>query len=143
MNFQWIVITFLVIASGVLVNVLHDDAITSEQASLDALSRGMLVYRSVAAEYAHNNPGFTGVPSTLSLPAWYNRPAGVSAYIENGQAFTYYSDMAPGLPAALSSLTESIAVGVNRAGILISPNGGTTGIAVPGTVPNGAVVAVN
>lgn len=143
MHFQWIVITLLVIASGVFAHIQREDAMTSERADLDALTRGMLVYRSAVAEYAQRNPGFTGIPSALTLPAWYNRPTGVSAYIENGRSFTFYSDLAPGLPAALSSLTESIAVGVNRAGILISPNGGTTGIAVPGKVPDGAVVAVN
>lgn len=145
MYFHWIVLTLLIVAGGVLSQTLHQDDINSEHATLDALSRGMLVYRSAAAEYARMNPGFSGTPSdtALSLPAWYNKPVGVTAYVAGGSSYTYYAQVAPGLPAALVTRTESTVVGINRAGVLVSPTSGNTGIALPGAIPDGAVVAFN
>lgn len=145
MYFHWIVLTLLIVAGGVFSQMQHQDELTSEFASLDALSRGMLVYRSAAAEYARANPSFSGIPSdaALSLPNWYNKPAGVTAYVVGGSSYTYYTEALPGLPAVLVERTESVVVGVNRAGYLVSPASGNIGIALPTVIPDGAVVAVN
>ncbi|OLU25498.1 pilM protein [Pseudomonas sp. PA15(2017)] len=145
MYFHWIVLTFLVISAGILSHVQYQDVVTSEQASIDALSRSLLVYRSAAAEYARLNPAFTGTPNdaALSFPAWYHKPAGLHASILGGATYTYYSTPTPGLAAALLERTESVSIGVSKAGVLVSLKAGTTNISLPAVVPEGAIVVVN
>ncbi|WP_313025502.1 type IV pilus biogenesis protein PilM [Pseudomonas lopnurensis] len=150
MYFNWIVLTLLVIVVGVISQVQHQESVTSEQADIDALSRGLLVYRSAAAEYARLNPAFTGTPddTVLSLPAWFHKPSGLSTIVNAGLSYTFLSSQADGdiagLPAALTERTDSsFAVGVNRSGSLVSPKFGQTDILLPAAIPEGAVVAVN
>lgn len=145
MYFHWIVFTLLILAGGVFAQLQHQDRQTADFAGVDSLSRGFLVYRSAAAEYARANPGFSGIPpdSELSLPSWYNKPVGVAAYLISGSSFTFYADVAPGLPAALLERTESVVVGVNRAGHLVSPSSGMIDVVLPAAIPEGAVVAFN
>ncbi len=145
MYFHWIVFTLLIVAGGVFTQMQHQDGQTADFASLDSLSRGILVYRSAAAEYARANPSFSGIPpdSALSLPNWYNKPAGVAAYLADGSSFTFYAEASPGLPAALVERTESVVVGVNRTGYLVSPSSGNIGLVLPPAIPDGAVVALN
>ncbi|MGF0335775.1 type IV pilus biogenesis protein PilM [Ectopseudomonas toyotomiensis] len=145
MYFHWIVFTLVIVAGGVFSQMQHQDNQTSEFASLDALSRGMLVYRSAVSAYARANPGYSGIPSdaALSLPDWYIKPAGITAYIVDGSAYTFSTKAVPGLPAALVERTESVVIGVNRAGYLVSPASGNMAILLPSTIPEGAVVAVN
>nr|WP_245729635.1 type IV pilus biogenesis protein PilM [Pseudomonas benzenivorans] len=124
----------------------HDRAITAaEHSTVDTLSQSLLVYRSAAAEFAKANPAFTGNPAdaALSLPAWFKKPAGISTYITAGRSYTFYSGGPPGLPAALSDATESELVGVKRSGVLVSPRSMSTAIALPASIPEGAVVALN
>lgn len=146
MVFNWIILTILIIAGGFLSQAQHQDEVSADAATVDTLSRSMLVYRSAAAEYARNNPAFAGVPadSALSLPNWYSKPAGVTSYLSGGSAYTYYTGATPaGLPAALVDRTQATTVGVKRSGTLFSPTAGNTGITIPAAVPDGAVVAVN
>ncbi|PWU32069.1 pilM protein [Pseudomonas sp. RW407] len=146
MYFYCFVLTVLVVAGGILSQVQYQDEGTADAASVDMLSRSMLVYRSAAAEYARNNPGFAGVPAdaTLNLPSWYSKPTGVTSYLSGGSAYTYFSGTAPaGLPAALVGLTQGTTVGVKRSGMLFSPANGNTGVTIPAAVPEGAVVAIN
>ncbi|SFY09163.1 type IV pilus biogenesis protein PilM [Azotobacter vinelandii] len=145
MYFYWIVLTLLIIASGLFSQAQHQDEVVSEFASVDSLSRSLLIYRSAATDYARANPGLSGIPAdeALPLPAWYSKPPGVTAYVSGGVAYTYYSGTIPaGLPSALVDLTQAITVGVNHAGILVSPSAGNTGIAIPAVVPDGALVVV-
>jgi len=146
MWFYWAVFTVLLLVTSLSVQYQNDSTALSDQADLDSLSRNMLVYRSAAAEYAKNNPGYSGIPQdgVLNLPSWFVKPSGVSAYLAMGQSYTFIAVSAPvGLPAALFERTQSTAVGVNRAGLLISPSSGQTSITIPSVVPEGAVVAVN
>ena len=71
MYFYWIALTILIVAGGIMSQVQHQDEVTADAATVDTLSRSMLVYRSAAAEYARNNPAFAGVPAdtALSLPS--------------------------------------------------------------------------
>jgi hypothetical protein len=97
MVFNWIILTILIIAGGFLSQAQHQDEVSADAATVDTLSRSMLVYRSAAAEYARNNPAFAGVPadSALSLPNWYSKPAGVTSYLSGGSAYTYYTGATP------------------------------------------------
>ena len=145
MYIYWIAMTLLIVAGGIFTQVQHTDEVVSEQATIDALSRSMLIYRSAAAEYAQTNPGFTGAPAdaSLNLPSWYIKQNGIATYIVGGVSYTYVSGMVPaGLPSALSERTESMTVGIKRSGQLFSPKVGSMAIAVPAPVPEGAVVAV-
>ncbi len=146
MYIYWIAMTLLIVAGGIFSQVQRNDETVSEQATIDALSRSMLVYRSAAAEYARANPGFTGAPSeaSLNLPNWYTKLDGITTYVADGVSYTYIAGGVPaGLPSALTDRTESATVGVKRSGQLFSPKGGIMEIAVPAPVPEGAIVAVN
>lgn len=146
MYFYWIVLTIMIVAGGIMSQVQHQDEVNADAATVDMLSRSMLIYRSAAAEYARNNPGFAGIPadSALNLPNWYAKPTGVTSYLSGGSAYTYYTGDSPaGLPAALVDRTQATTVGVKRSGMLYSPAAGNTGISIPATVPDGAVVAIN
>lgn len=145
MYIYWIAMTLLIVAGGIFTQVQHTDEAVTEQATIDALSRSMLIYRSAAAEYARSKPGFTGAPtdSSLNLPSWYTKQSGIATYIVSGVSYTYIAGTVPaGLPAALTERTESATVGVKRSGQLFSPKVGNMAIAVPAPVPEGAVVAV-
>ncbi|WP_438299549.1 type IV pilus biogenesis protein PilM [Pseudomonas sp. NMS19W] len=145
MYIYWTAITLLIVAGGIFSQVQHDDEAMAEQATLDAISRSMLIYRSAAAEYARANPGFTGAPAdtSLNLPSWYIKQSGIATYVVGGISYTYIAGTVPaGLPSALTERTESTNVGVKRSGQLFSPKGGNMAIAVPAPVPEGAVVAV-
>ncbi|WP_252090652.1 type IV pilus biogenesis protein PilM [Pseudomonas sp. MWU13-3659] len=145
MYIYWIAMLFLMAAGSIFSQMQYADEVISEQATVDSLSRSMLVYRSAAAEYARANPGFTGSPAeaSLNLPGWYTKQSGIAAYIAGGVTYTYITGaVPPGLPSALSERTESATVGVKRSGLLVSPKGGNMAIVVPAPVPEGAVVAV-
>lgn len=146
MTMHWVVLMILIIATGISIETQHDAQRASDYATLDSLSRNFLVYRSAAAGFAQSNPTYSGMPddSALNLPTWFVKPVGVASYISAGTAYTYFYGIAPsGMPSALIELTQSMAVGVNRSGILISPSAGPTGLSVPAAVPDGAIVAVN
>lgn len=146
MTMHWVVLTILIIATGIFMGTQNQAQRISEAATLDSLCRNFLVYRSAVTAFSKSNPGFGGMPddSALNLPTWFIKPAGVASYISAGTAYTYLNDIIqPGLPSRLVELTQSMAIGVNNTGILVSPYAGPTGITVPGAVPNGAIVAVN
>ena len=146
MTMHWVVLTILIIAHVIFMGTQNQAQGISEAATLDSLCRNFLVYRSAVTEFSKSNPGFGGMPddSALNLPTWFIKPAGVASYISAGTAYTYLNDIIqPGLPSRLVELTQSMAIGVNNTGILVSPYAGPTGITVPGAVPNGAIVAVN
>jgi hypothetical protein len=144
MYIYWIAITLLIVAGGIFSQVQHNDEAMAEQATLDAISRSMLIYRSAAAEYALSNPGFIGSPTdaSLNLPSWYVKQGDVTSYIAGGISYTFVAAPPTGLPSVLAHHTESATVGVNRQGVLYSPTTGRTSIPVPAAIPDGSVVAV-
>lgn len=146
MAFYWIVFSILLIAAGIINQHQEDSIRVSDYATLDSISRNFLIYRSAAANYATSNPSFTGTPSdaALNLPSWYSKPSGVMAYLAAGKSYTYFTAHSiSGMPALLVERTQSLAVGVNRSGVLYSPRAGQTGTVLPAQIPEGAVVAVN
>jgi len=144
MYIYWAALGLIVISLGLLTQKQNNDEALSSSASIDALSRSMLVYRDAAAEYAHSNPGFTGVPTdtALKLPSWYVKQIGVTSYIVGGISYTFVAAPPAGLPGVLAKHTESATVGFKRNGLLYSPTTGNTSIIVPAAVPEGSVVAV-
>ncbi|AZF03631.1 MULTISPECIES: type IV pilus biogenesis protein PilM [unclassified Pseudomonas] len=146
MTMQWLVLMVVLIASSIFMENQHQDQRISDYATLDSLGRGFLVYRSAATEFAQSNPGFSGIPndSALNLPGWFVKPMGIGSYITAGTAYTYFDGVAPsGLASVLVDLTKTTTVGVKRSGMLISQISGTTAIAIPPPVPEGAIVAIN
>ena len=146
MTIYWAVLAILITATGMFANQQHQAQHLSEGATQDSLSRNFLVYRSAVAEFSKSNPGLDGMPddTVLNLPTWFIKPAGVASYISAGTAYTYLNDIAQsGMPSKLAELTQSMAIGINHAGLLVSPSAGPTGIIIPGAVPEGAIVAVN
>ena len=146
MTLQWAILMILVIVTGMWAEDRYQTQAVSEYATFDSLSRNFLTYRSAAAGFAQSNPGFSGKPddTALNLPTWFVKPLGIEAYINAGTTYTFYNGTAPaGMPSTLVDMTQSTMVGVNRAGVLVSPKAGVTGIPIPSVVPDGAVTAVN
>lgn len=146
MTIYWVIFLGLCIVTGTVLDIQAQAKRDSDFATMDSLSRNLLVYRSAAAGFAQSNPGFSGVPDdfSLNLPAWFVKPVGVSSYIAAGTTYTYFNGVAPaGMPSTLVNLTQSTVVGVKRSGQLMSPVSGATGISIPPAVPEGAIVAVN
>lgn len=145
MYIYWIALTLLLIAGGISSQFQHQIENSAEAATVDVISRSLLVYRSAAAEFARANPNFFGTPpeSALNLPTWYIKQSNITTYLVGGVSYTFVTGtIPPGLPAALADLTESGTVGVNRSGLLYSPTNGNMAIPIPVQVPNGAAVAV-
>lgn len=109
-----------------------------------ALSGSMLAYRNVVATFSEANPAFVGSASdsALNLPVWYVRPLNLSNYIVAGKSYIFFTEAVPGLAGSLARETESINVGTNIGGVLISPNTGNTGILLPAQIPVSAVTMI-
>lgn len=109
---------------------------------LDSVAASIVIYQRQAAEYAFNNPGFTGaIPAaSLNLPSWYAIPPGIYNYASAGSVYVYYTDNRPGLPAALYGKSRATGVGVAKAGFLYTPQGNNTGRALPAVIANGSLV---
>ncbi|ELM1174336.1 type IV pilus biogenesis protein PilM [Pseudomonas aeruginosa] len=144
MPLLWIAL-LLALLTGTWLSVQSDHATSSaELAEIDTLARSLLLYRSSLAEYAHANPGFTGLPadSALGLPAWFRKPARLQGYIAAGTSYAFIASPSAGLAAAVDAGTESDLVGVRRNGQLVTRRLGATAIVLPAPIPEGAVVAV-
>lgn len=107
-----------------------------------AISGSILLYRNYIARYVELNPTFVGeIPEDfLSLPVWYVKPYGLSNYVMIGVIYVFYEQPLPGLVGELTRRTESINVGANRNGYLVSPSNPNSGLALPAQIPNGSVV---
>ncbi len=109
MPLLWIAL-LLALLTGTWLSVQSDHATSSaELAEVDTLARSLLLYRSSLAEYAHANPGFTGLPadSALGLPAWFRKPARLQGYIAAGTSYAFIASPPAGLAAAVDAGTES------------------------------------
>lgn len=134
----------LMILVALLMSQNNDRAEKAYQtAQLDAIAANMLVYSNAVANYAKANPGISGTVAntSLALPSWYVNIAGVNNYVSAGKAYVFYGAKA-GLLDVLISKTQSVSIGTNQSGLLVSPKWGATNITIPAGVPNGALVYV-
>jgi hypothetical protein len=115
-----------------------------KDAEVVAVSESLMIYRNSVAAFAGRNPGAVGVMdnSVLNLPSWYVIPPGASNYLAMGTSYVYYTQALPGLVGELADKTESINVGTNQGGYLVSPNVGYTAIPLPAQIPQAAVVII-
>ncbi|MNC22889.1 PilM [compost metagenome] len=115
-----------------------------KEAEVTAISESLMIYRNSVAAFAGSNPSAVGVmdDSVLNLPSWYVTPPGTSHYLATGTSYVYYTQALPGLVGELAVKTESINVGTNQGGYLVSPNVGHTAISLPAQIPQAAVVII-
>lgn len=141
MHFIWVLLVALLVSDYMLsenVNNSEKDSIASEN---QAISGNMQVYKNAVVRFVELTPAASGaIPdSKLTLPGWYSRIQGVSNYVVGGKVYVYYSGRAE-LASVIANRTESLTVGVNRGGVLMHPQAGNTGIALPAVIPESSVV---
>jgi hypothetical protein len=127
----------------------------SSHAASAAMGDGMIIYNNYASAYAAQNPTYSGVPTAamLGLPTWYVTPwvwsgtthtAVVSAYLQAGKAYTYYTGSDRDVLGYLSAkLQNGYGVGTDNHGVLLSatlPATITSTYTIPALVPSGSVV---
>lgn len=139
----------LVFTIGVLLLALAATPMIGRESQRDinmaeARAKSFLVYRAAVREYILEHPGYTGTinESDLDLPDMYADCGNWNGEANAGTVWIY-GDMTPGgLRYAVDCLEEPINLGRKKAGAIISPVHGNTGIAVPGFVGEGQIVAV-
>lgn len=144
MPIYWVVLILIGIGTGLTGLINQRTDANSAEVDASAVAQNLLVYRNALAEYAHANKSASGpVPdSSLGLPSWYFHLPGINGYVQAGSSFSYFPSPPEGLVAELVRLTDSsLAVGLVKAGQVISPAAGATGIAVPSAIPDGAAIA--
>ena len=122
-------------------------ALQAKTVIADATSTSVLAYREAVIDYLNLNAGFSGVvtdamftPLTGAL-----RNANWANLVSSGTLFIYEAtptNTAYLLDKIYSKTGKSHLVGRNVSGFLVSANGQATGIAVPASVPNGAITLV-
>jgi PilM len=115
----------------------------------DVGATSLLAYRESVINYLNGNPGFTGTAADSSLTfIWgYQRDSRWTHIVSGGTLYVYEAIAnAPNTSLLLDQLyrktASSYMVGRNVSGTLISANGFSTGVTVPASVPNGALLIV-
>lgn len=143
------------LAGGITWQETHNASLPSYSAPAVIQKKGSQIstlfelYREAVNNYASANLSYSGTVPTgaLSLPPGTIIPPNFSNTISGGTAWSWVTP-GPGVSPAvlLSSLSgksrESLLVGLNQKGTLYSPVTGSTGIPVPGAVPNGALISL-
>lgn len=113
-----------------------------KESEVAAMRESLMIYRNHVAAFAQRNPAVVGVVDDLSLdlPDWYVKPPALAHYLTPGTSYVYATPGLPGLVGDLAQKTESINVGTNQGGYLVSPNVGHTGLLLPAQIPQAAVV---
>lgn len=140
---------FLLLAALSIGALFHSATITGQnnlaaKGQIDATSGSMLLYRNAVSAYTASNPHAVGTvqDSLLGLPSWYRKAPGLGNYVSAGTSYVFFTGDMPGLISSIHETTESIAIGVNESGVLVSPSGGAPAIPLPPQVPQRAVVIV-
>ena len=116
----------------------------------DVGATSFLAYRESVIDYLNVTPGFTSgtVPDALLTPIWgYQRDARWTNTVSGGTLYVYETaansaNTAVLLDTLYRKTATSFTVGRNNTGALISANGFATGMTVPATVPNGAILMI-
>ncbi len=115
----------------------------SKVAAADSL---LLTFNSVR-HYAESNPTRTGIITPdlwpAIMPVWYTGGYSMQGYTENGRAYVWtLGSQANYAHAGLAEqgATARISIGTAKQSMLINTITGPTGITLPGTIPDGALV---
>jgi len=140
----WLIFALLLYCAAIFSSDQSTKNQMMKEAEVMAISESLMIYRNSVAAFAENNPSAVGVmdDSVLNLPSWYVIPPGASHYLATGTSYVYYTQALPGLIGELAVKTESINVGTNQGGYLVSPNVGYTAIPLPAQIPQAAVVII-
>lgn len=97
------------------------------------------------ANYARSTPAATGTiaDTALGVPAWYRRFPGVTNTVAGGVGYVYFvpDGMARGFAIARAVRGDAaLQAGIKVAGRLTVPGATGTGVTLPATIPEGAVV---
>lgn len=138
-----VVMILAAVIGGVSLDQYTEATRTERAAQAGVIVDNMQVYRNAVVLYAAAHPGTTAsVPdASLGLPTWYRRIQGIQNYVTGGAGYVYYASTSDGQARALLDRSSGdILVGVRQGGVLYNPRVGATGIALPSTIPEGAVV---
>jgi hypothetical protein len=117
------------------------------QAVANVGATSALAYRESVINYLNSNPGFAGtVPDSSLTFIWGHVRDARWTNVVNGGALYVYESTPSNTPGLLDELYRktmaSYMVGRNASGFLVSAKGFGTGVVVPATVPNGAILIV-
>ncbi|WP_301233362.1 type IV pilus biogenesis protein PilM [Pandoraea cepalis] len=136
-----------VLFGSIMYELNQSETQTVQVANVDSLAANMLIYSNYVNMYASANAGTQGTISetALGLPSWFAKRPELTNVVSSGRGFVYAQATPSGLLGALSSKAgQSVMVGSRQGANLLSPDFGTvTAIALPGEIPNGAVVVTN
>ena len=115
----------------------------------DAAATSLLAYREGVLDFLNANPTFAGtVPdAAIAFPAGYVRDPRWTNYVQAGGS-AYVFEMVPRsardqvLDQLYRKTLRSFSVGRNARGQLVGATGVATGIGVPASVPDGALLIV-
>jgi hypothetical protein len=145
-----IALFFVAIVALLSATYLPAQEARSELVVANAGATSFLAYREAVIDYLNANATFTGtVPdASLTFPWGYVRDTRWTNLVLSGGALYVYETAAnsPNTDQVLDQLyrktLSSFMVGRNSGGALVSANGFATGVAVPVSVPNGALLIV-
>lgn len=144
MNIYWLAMVVITAVLGMVYEKTHQSEQSSQTVEVSLIAHNVLVYRNALSEYAYTHKDASGPVADyqLDLPTWYARYPGVEGVIDAGRSYAFFGSPPPGLVSEMINLTGgSLAIGTASSGTLITPSSGYVGVAVPGSVPNGAAVA--
>ncbi|MCA7889025.1 type IV pilus biogenesis protein PilM [Burkholderia contaminans] len=138
-------IALLIYGGNILFQNQQTTAEQSQTSYTQVVAESMAMYRNYVVAYARANPGVTGtVPDTsLGLPAGFNKINIISNYAAGGLGYAYVTQAQT--PAGLASTLQSnqsgdLFIGFKKNGVLVTPSGGTSPIALPAAIPDGSLV---
>lgn len=143
---NWIlaIVLFLSAAIGITAATMSERANHEARTSYaQSLAGSMQVYRNSVLKYAQAHATSSGEvdDANLALPAWFKRNSDIKTYISGGLGYVYVAVQNDGQARQLLEATNNdVNVGINRGGVLYNPLAGTTVIALPSAIPEGAVV---
>lgn len=143
---NWIIAVVLAFAATVGLTVASQSERSQQEVRTSyaqSLAGNMQIYRNSVVTYAQAHTASSGPVSdtSLSLPAWFNRNSDIKNYISGGLGYVYVNVQNDGQARELlESTNNDVLVGIKRGGVLYNSIAGTTAIALPSQIPEGAVV---
>lgn len=142
MPLLYVMVAMLILIGSVTSSIRDSEESIFVNSELVARSRSMIIYRGVVVNFVSNNPDFSGVVlnNVISLPDWYMPRAEIKGFVQAGVTYVFHEQPPSGLVGVLANEVESVGVGTNVNGYLVSPKEGNTGIILPAAIPVNATV---